>query len=58
MLYTSNEADPAAAWPGDQKNYGRGLGQYKYEKSGLLTDQLRFLTGHGYEGKSELGELI
>lgn len=58
VLYTSSEADPAAAWPGDQKNYGRGLGQYKYEKSGLLTEQLRFLNGHGYEGKSELGELI
>ncbi len=58
VLYTSNESDPEAAWPGEAKNYGRGLGQYKYEKSGLLTDQLRFLNGRGYEGKTELEELI
>jgi len=58
VIYTSNESDPAAAWPGNAANYGRGLGQYKHEATGMLTDQIRFLNGNGYQGKSELGELI
>lgn len=55
VLYTSNEADPALAWPGDPKDYGRGLGQFKYEGSAELADHLKFLTGHErYDGKSSL----
>lgn len=58
ILYTSNDSDPAASWPGKPENYGRGLGQYKYEKSGMLADQLRYFTGQAYEGKTELDEWI
>jgi hypothetical protein len=55
IIYTSNEADPDLAWPGEQRNYGRGLGQFKYEASALLSDHLEFLTGVGrYEGKAHL----
>lgn len=55
VIYTSDDADPVTAWPGDAKNYGRGLGQYKYEGSALLADHQQFLTGDGrYEGKSSL----
>lgn len=55
MIYTSDDADPTTAWPGDAKNYGRGLGQYKYKGSAPLADHQQFLTGDGrYEGKSSL----
>lgn len=55
VIYTSNDPDPIGAWPGDVKNFGRGLGQYKHEGSGRLADQLEFLTGRGrYEGKDRL----
>ena len=36
------------AWPGAAKNYGRGLGQLKWEGSALLVDHLPYLTGRGY----------
>ena len=59
ILYTSQLTDPDTAWPGEQRNYGRGLGQFKYEGSAPLREQLQFLTGKGrYEGKSHLLELI
>ncbi|CAI7665486.1 unnamed protein product, partial [Penicillium discolor] len=59
VLYTSPQTDPDKAWPGDERNYGRGLGQFKYEGSANLQEHLPFLTGKGrYEGKSHLIELI
>lgn len=59
VLYTSPLTDPDKAWPGDERNYGRGLGQFKYEGSADLQEHLPFLTGKGrYEGKSHLIELI
>ncbi|RUP32559.1 MAG: hypothetical protein EKK51_09565 [Mycolicibacterium sp.] len=54
VFYPSNEADPDKAWPGGPKTYGRGFGQYKPERSGLLADQLKYLNGRGYQGKQEL----
>lgn len=54
ILYTSDERDPVAAWPGLQKHYGRGLGQFKYEGSALMADHQQFLTGSGYKGKDKL----
>ena len=55
VIYTSNEADPIAAWPGDPQQLGRGLGQYKPEGSAPLADHLQYLTGHGrYDGKNAL----
>lgn len=45
ILYPSTRPDPAAAWPGDTKKLGRGLGQYKPERTGTMADQLEFLTG-------------
>lgn len=59
VLYTSPSSEPDIAWPGDTKNYGRGLGQFKYEGSARLADHLQYLTGAGrYDGKSDLMELI
>ncbi len=54
VLYASNDVDPDKAWPGGPKHYGRGFGQYKPERSGLLEQQLPYLNGRGYQGKSEL----
>lgn len=45
ILYASSEPDPFAAWPGDPAKFGRGLGQYKAERTGLMTEQAPFLTG-------------
>jgi hypothetical protein len=59
VLYTSDESDPIAAWPGKPEHFGRGLGQYKYEGTAPLADHRKFLTGEGrYEGKSALEEFI
>ncbi|MDA0252549.1 MAG: hypothetical protein O2892_15360 [Actinomycetota bacterium] len=55
IYYTSDDPDPATAWPGDQRSFGRGFGQYKPEASGRLADQLQYLTGkHAYRGKEFL----
>jgi hypothetical protein len=54
VLYVSDERDPQLAWPGDQKQFGRGFGNYKPEGSALLSDHLQYLDGKGYRGKSEL----
>lgn len=56
VLYTSPEADPAKAWPGGSEWLGRALGRYKVEGSGLLVDQLEYLTGGTYKGKDALVE--
>lgn len=57
VLYTSNESDPAKAWPGHERNFGRGLGQFKPEGVTDLASHLQFLTGRGrYEGKAFLTE--
>jgi len=52
--YVSDDPDPVTAWPGDPRHFGRGLGQYKPERSGLLADHLPFLDGHGWKGKTRL----
>ncbi|MBU8820356.1 hypothetical protein KL864_31230 [Mycolicibacterium goodii] len=54
VFYASDEVDPAKAWPGSPQTYGRGFGKYKPERSGLLEPQLKYLNGHGYQGKTEL----
>ena len=54
VLYASDDPDPDSAWPGDQKSYGRGFGQYKHEGSSLLAEHLQFLTAVGYKGKGDL----
>ncbi len=55
ILYTSSEFDPIAAWPGEEKTLGRGLGQFKHEGTADLQSHLPFLTGKGpYEGKQFL----
>ncbi len=54
ILYTSDDPDPIASWPGAQKQFGRGFGQYKWEGSALLADQMQHLSGRGYRGKDEL----
>lgn len=55
VIYTSDNPDPIASWPGKPEHFGRGLGQYKYERSGVLAEHLQFLTGRGrYEGKEHL----
>ena len=50
IAYTSNDPDPAAAWPGEQRWFDpsrRQLGAYKPEKSMLLADFLPTLREHG-----------
>ncbi|GAA3132988.1 hypothetical protein GCM10020255_007300 [Rhodococcus baikonurensis] len=54
VLYVSDNSDPIASWPGEQETLGRGFGQYKWEGSALLADQVEFLTGKGYRGKDQL----
>ncbi|MCZ4570233.1 MULTISPECIES: telomere-binding protein [Rhodococcus] len=54
VLYVSDNPDPIASWPGEQETLGRGFGQYKWEGSALLADQVEFLTGKGYRGKDQL----
>ncbi|MBN6778889.1 hypothetical protein JRG19_10140 [Pseudoclavibacter alba] len=51
VLYTSNEEDPAKAWPGLEKHFGRGLGQFKPEMTGRLEDVLPTLDGTPFTGK-------
>lgn len=59
ILYTSDAIEAIEAWPGDPKNFGRGLGQFKYEASATLAEHLEYLTGSGpYLGKSHMQELI
>lgn len=59
ILYTSNEVDADKAWPGKTEHFGRGLGQYKYEGSATVAEQLEFFTGTGaYTGKKHMQELI
>lgn len=54
VYYVSDDPDPVTAWPGDQRSLGRGFGQYKPERCGLLVDQLKHLNGKGYRGKDLL----
>ncbi len=54
VLYVSDNPDPIASWPGEKETLGRGFGQYKWEGSALLADQVEFLTGKGYRGKDQL----
>lgn len=54
LLYVSDEPDPVKAWPGKPEQLGRGFGQFKPEGSAPLADQLKFLDGNAYRGKSEL----
>jgi hypothetical protein len=54
IAYVSDEPDPVKAWPGDAKNYGRGFGQLRAERSGWVADQAQFLTGGPWRGKLEL----
>ncbi|MGO1627500.1 MAG: CHC2 zinc finger domain-containing protein [Microbacterium sp.] len=59
VVYTADTPEPTDAWPGEQKTYGRKLGQYKYEGSAPLSDHLEYFTGEGpYKGKDNLEELI
>lgn len=54
VLYVSDNPNPAAAWPGGAKTWGRGFGQYKHEGSALLVDHVEYLNGSHYKGKAAL----
>jgi hypothetical protein len=54
IAYLSDEADPWKAWPGDPKHLGRGMGQLRPERSGLLEDHISRLGGPRWDGKSKL----
>lgn len=63
LLYASDEADPVKAWPGLDKSYGRGFGQFRWEACGLMSEHLQFLDPelddmrHGrWLGKSSLSD--
>jgi len=43
LLYASDEPDPVKAWPGLDKSYGRGFGQFRWEASGLMEEHLPYL---------------
>lgn len=57
VLYASDDPNPDTAWPGKPEQYGRGFGQYKPERSGLLAEHREYLTGNGYRGKALLTEM-
>lgn len=58
VYYTSNDPDPVSAWPGEQRVLGRGFGQYKPERSGLLAEQIPHLGGKTvYSGSKHLTDL-
>ncbi len=54
IVYLSDEVDPVTAWPGTNMQLGIDLGQYKPERSGLLTEHRKFLNGKRYAGKEQL----
>lgn len=54
VAYVSNEPDPWKAWPGDPKLLGRGLGQFKPERSGELAGHLQHLDGARWTAKTKL----
>ena len=54
IVYTSDNPDPVASWPGGAQWLGRALGRYKVEGSAPLATQLPFLTGGSYRGKDDL----
>lgn len=49
LLYTSNNPDGAAAWPGEPKTFGRKPGQYKHEGTAKLAELQKYLTGSGFD---------
>lgn len=54
VLYASSTADPATAWPGGDRWFGRGLGQFKPEGLARMDDHARFLVDGRYAGKAHL----
>lgn len=54
LLYTSTEADPIAAWPGDPKHLSRSAGMYKPEGSAPLSEVRPHLTGKGFDLKAKI----
>lgn len=57
VFYTSDDPNPETAWPGLVKDFGRGLGQYKPEVSGLLAEQVGFFEQSEYHGKPKLTDV-
>ncbi|GAA4659632.1 hypothetical protein GCM10025779_27390 [Arthrobacter cryoconiti] len=49
ILYTSNEADGAKAWPGGEATFSRKAGMYKLEGTAKLADLKKYLTGNGFD---------
>ncbi|GAB4590027.1 hypothetical protein Ntsu_78590 [Nocardia sp. IFM 10818] len=58
LIYLSDDPNPESAFPGARggqgarDTWGRAIGQYKWEGSALLTDQLPFLDGRLYQNKA------
>ncbi|WP_063043768.1 hypothetical protein [Nocardia pseudovaccinii] len=64
FVIASDDPDPVTAWPmreidaaavadnpRHRLSFGRGFGQWKPEASGLMAEQLEYLTGGPYKGK-------
>ena len=51
LLYTSNNSDALAAWPGTIDDLGKGLGKYKHEGVAPMAEQLPYFHGGSYDGK-------
>lgn len=51
LLYTSNNSDALAAWPGTIDDLGKGLGKYKHEGVAPMAEQLPYFHGGTYDGK-------
>ena len=54
IVYTGNDPNPVTAWPGQEKDYGRGIGQWKHEGTSPIADQLPYLAGGPYRGRDNL----
>lgn len=54
VVYVSDDPDPISAWPGSEKDLGRGFGKYRWEGSATLPEILPALTGKGFRGKDLL----
>ena len=56
IVYAVDEPRFKEAWPGGDRWWGRGLGQFKPEGAALMSDHQKYLTGGTYAGKPKLIE--
>ncbi|MFD7161298.1 hypothetical protein ACFV9C_42400 [Kribbella sp. NPDC059898] len=58
LYYTATSPDPKTAWPGEDKQLGKGLGQFEPERAGRMTDALRELTDRSQDDKKAYRHIL